>query len=48
MRYIGSKENLLGFLDSIVTAQGFTGGTFCDLFVRALLFSVGSRSYATP
>lgn len=32
MRYIGSKENLLGFLDSIVAAQGFTGGTFCDLF----------------
>lgn len=32
MRYIGSKENLLGFLDSIVAAQGFTEGTFCDLF----------------
>ena len=32
MRYIGSKENLLGFLENIVTASGFTGGTFCDLF----------------
>ncbi len=32
MRYIGSKENLLGFIDSIVNAHCITGGTFCDLF----------------
>ena len=32
MRYIGSKENLLGFLENIVAASGLTGGTFCDLF----------------
>ena len=32
MRHIGSKENLLGFIESIVAAHGFTEGTFCDLF----------------
>ena len=32
MRYIGSKENLLGFIENTVTANGITGGTFCDLF----------------
>lgn len=32
MRYIGSKENLLGFIESAVSSQGITGGTFCDLF----------------
>ena len=32
MRYIGSKENLLGFIEACVTAQGVTGGSFCDLF----------------
>lgn len=32
MRYIGSKENLLGFLENIVATSGLTGGTFCDLF----------------
>lgn len=32
MRYIGSKENLLGFIEASVAAQGITGGTFCALF----------------
>ena len=32
MRYIGSKENLLGFIENTVTASGITQGTFCDLF----------------
>lgn len=32
MRYIGSKENLLGFIENTVTVSGITGGTFCDLF----------------
>lgn len=32
MRYIGSKENLLGFIEDAVAAQGITEGTFCDLF----------------
>src|SRR5438552_3247207 len=32
MRYIGSKENLLGFIDHTVTANGITSGVFCDLF----------------
>ena len=32
MRYIGSKENLLGFIENVVTASGITGGVFCDLF----------------
>ena len=32
MRYIGSKENLLGFIESAVVGSGITGGVFCDLF----------------
>ena len=32
MRYIGSKENLLDFIETAVATQGITGGTFCDLF----------------
>ena len=32
MRFIGCKKNLLPFLDSVVRAQGVSGGAFCDLF----------------
>ena len=32
MRFIGSKQNLLPFLDSVVREHGVQGGVFCDLF----------------
>ncbi|MGR3914502.1 MAG: DNA adenine methylase [Gammaproteobacteria bacterium] len=32
MRFIGSKKNLLPFLDSQIRAVGKSGGVFCDLF----------------
>ena len=32
MRSIGSKENLLGFIETTVAAHGFSSGVFCDLF----------------
>lgn len=32
MRYIGSKDNLLDFIEGAVRAAGIFGGTFCDLF----------------
>jgi len=32
MRYIGSKEKLLGFIAQTVSSFGITSGTFCDLF----------------
>ncbi len=32
MRYIGSKENLLNFIESVVFKHGITSGVFCDLF----------------
>lgn len=32
MRYIGSKDNLLAFIERAVTAAGISGGVFCDLF----------------
>ena len=32
MRFIGNKENLLVFLDSIVTSLDVVTGTFCDFF----------------
>lgn len=32
MRYIGSKENLLPFIEHTVAAYGLTGGVFGDLF----------------
>lgn len=32
MRYIGSKDRLLGFIDQTVLSQGITHGSFCDLF----------------
>ncbi|MGI8586453.1 MAG: DNA adenine methylase [Chloroflexia bacterium] len=32
MRYIGSKENLLGLIDRTVSEHGIAGGVFCDLF----------------
>ncbi len=32
MRYIGSKEKLLGFISETVSRSGVTSGVFCDLF----------------
>jgi adenine-specific DNA-methyltransferase len=32
MRYIGSKENLLQFIDHTVSSYGIKHGVFCDLF----------------
>lgn len=32
MRYIGSKENLRGFIDQAAILSGITSGVFCDLF----------------
>lgn len=32
MRYIGSKDNLLGFIEHTIAGQGIAGGTFCDMF----------------
>lgn len=32
MRYIGSKENLLCFIEEAVVASGIHSGVFCDLF----------------
>ena len=32
MRYIGSKDKLLPFIDQTLSAYGITSGTFCDMF----------------
>ncbi|PIU15138.1 DNA methyltransferase, partial [bacterium (Candidatus Gribaldobacteria) CG08_land_8_20_14_0_20_39_15] len=32
MRFIGCKENLLGFIENFVKQKDIRGNTFCDLF----------------
>ncbi len=32
MRFIGSKDNLLDFIESAVRNTGIRNGVFCDLF----------------
>jgi adenine-specific DNA-methyltransferase len=41
MRYIGSKDNLLHFIEAAVREGGVSGGVFCDLFAGTTV--VGRR-----